>query len=67
VLTIANFDSFTSLPGFDVSIATTATTTADARLLMSAYGIPFKRGNRHAPKRPVGGVSTLKKYLAKKR
>jgi len=38
------------LPGFDISIATTAATTADARLLLSAYGIPFKKGPRHVPK-----------------
>jgi hypothetical protein len=65
---IANFDSFTALPGFHISIATSAATTADARLLLSAYGIPFKRGQRHVPKKPVGGMagSAFRKYLAKK-
>jgi hypothetical protein len=62
----ANFDSFSALPGFDISIATSAATTADARLLLSAYGIPFKKGPRHQGKRPVGGLNTMKKYLAKK-
>jgi len=59
---IANFDSFEHIPGFDVSIATSAATTADARLLLSAYGIPFKKGARHVPKKPVGGPGALKKY-----
>ena len=62
---IANYDAFSSLPGFDVFIATSATTTADARLLLSAYGIPFKKGPRHIPKKPVGGSAALKKYLLK--
>ena len=53
------------LPGFDVFIATSATTTADARLLLSAYGIPFKKGPRHMPKKPVGGSAALKKYRLK--
>jgi hypothetical protein len=55
------------LPGFDVCIATTATTTASARLLLSAYGIPFKKGRRHVPKIPIGGQIALQKYLAKKK
>ena len=66
-LIVANFDSFSMIPGFDVSIATTASTTADARMLLSAYGIPFKKGPRHMPKRPVGGMSALKKYRARNR
>jgi len=53
------------LPGFDVAIATTATTTADARLLLSAYGIPFKKGPRHVPKKPIGGDTALRKYRAR--
>jgi hypothetical protein len=53
------------LPGFDVDIATTATTTADARLLLSAYGIPFKKGPRHVPKKPIGGDTALRKYRAR--
>lgn len=66
-MTIANFDSFSALPGFDINIATTATSTADARLLLSAYGIPFKKGPRHTPKKPVGGDSALKKFRARNR
>ena len=62
---IANYDAFSLLPGFDIFIATSATTTADARLLLSAYGIPFKKGPRHIPKKPVGGSAALKKYLLK--
>lgn len=57
---VANFDSYSPLPGFDISIATTATTTADARLLLSAYGIPFKKGLRHVPKNRVGFKSLAK-------
>jgi len=66
LIIIANFDSFSYLPGFDISIATTARSTADARLLLSAYGFPFKKGPRHAGKKPVGGLSALKKYQAKR-
>ena len=62
---VANYDAFSQLPGFDIFIATSATTTADARLLLSAYGIPFKKGPRHVPKKPVGGSAALKKYRLK--
>jgi hypothetical protein len=48
---LANFDSFAPLPGFDISIATTAVTSADARLLLSAYGMPFKKGDRKVAKK----------------
>jgi large subunit ribosomal protein L5 len=55
---LANFDSFSPLPGFDISIATTAVTSADARLLLSAYGIPFKKGHRKVPKKPKYHVAS---------
>jgi len=54
------------MPGIDIFINTSATTTADARLLLSAFGFPFKQGPRHIPKPPVGGPDVLKKYLAKR-
>lgn len=63
----ANFDSFSNLPGFDINIATTATSTADARLLLSAYGIPFKKGPRHTPARPVGNPASLRKFQSRNR
>lgn len=37
----ANYDMYPSLPGFHVNVETTATTDRDARLLISALGIPL--------------------------
>jgi len=55
------------LPGLDINIATTATSTADARLLLSAYGIPFKKGPRHIPKKTPRGDPVFKKFMARKK
>ena len=63
---LANHDSFSYMPGIDVAISTTATTTADARLLLSAFGFPFKQGPRHVPANPIGGPEALKKYRPKR-
>ena len=32
---------------------------------LSAYGIPFKKGPRHVPKKPIGGDTALRKYRAR--
>jgi hypothetical protein len=66
---LANFDSFAPLPGFHISIATTAVTSADARLLLSAFGIPFKKGDRKVAKKSkyrVGKAVSGKKQIMPK-
>jgi hypothetical protein len=56
-----NFDMYRKISGFSVYIATSARTTSDARCLLSAFGLPFLRGPRHVPKKPIGGLYGMRK------
>ncbi|KAF9940587.1 hypothetical protein BGZ65_006615 [Modicella reniformis] len=44
-----NFDMFPKMTGFDVNFITTASTDLEARLLLSAFNIPFQQKNRSPP------------------
>ncbi|KAF9425871.1 hypothetical protein BGZ94_007148 [Podila epigama] len=44
-----NFDMFPRMTGFHVTFTTTATTNLEARLLLSAFNMPFQQKNRSAP------------------
>lgn len=39
----ANYESYPLLPGFHIIVNTSATSDADAKQLLSGYGLPFKR------------------------
>ena len=52
-----DYDKIDSPQGMDITIVTTATTDAQGRALLDAFGFPFKRGNEGgapAKKKPKG-------------
>lgn len=44
-----NYDKIDAPQGMDITIVTTATSDAEGRALLDAYGFPFKRGNEGGP------------------
>jgi large subunit ribosomal protein L5 len=52
-----DYDKIDSPQGMDITIVTTATSDAQGRALLDAFGFPFKRGNEGgapAKKKPKG-------------
>jgi len=46
----SNFDMYPRMTGFDITFNTTAYTNLEARLLMSAFNMPFQKSNVAARK-----------------
>jgi large subunit ribosomal protein L5 len=44
-----NYDKIDAPQGMDITIVTTATSDAEGRALLDAFGFPFKRGNEGGP------------------